>query len=572
MLVAPIGRWRSQLLFRGYGLCVFLTTLHQYHWGEQLQRRSIALSWEVLHRHLTTRPLEEHLVSAAALALVVCGARAVTLFAAAASMVMLVRENMADPWLFPAVEYVLFAVVPVLGVAVVAGEWLRATLTASPVAPDADHVDRAVVAGFRVAFVTTMGFVALHKLNTDFLDPAMSCENVIAGWLTENWGRAGALVERLGSPWATVVVEAGLLVLVVVWPAAGIIAVSGFFLMLGLVGAPSTAGIVMVMSWAFFDDDALARLRPHRRTIAAGAALTVVALAGGLIAGYQGTALSREMIVLVVMLAVVPAALALGLVWAGPRAPAAPPPAAPGSGWLVRGIPLATAVVLLANGMAPYLGLRFNYSFAMWSNLRADQHRWNSLIVPSWVQWQPMSARFIEVRTVTPVPLMVRLFPTSEVAAPQVAEAIAAAQRQPGARLALDVEWNGTRHVVADGAAPEQTDALLAALQNDAPAAERVRVHAATVTIEPAAASADGSPYEVRLEPALFSPTGFRRAMQDSARRRQNYDLELAYEGRTIVLPSILTNPDAARFVTNLRESNLLPPKLSRAGAQRCFH
>jgi hypothetical protein len=38
------------------------------------------------------------------------------------------------------------------------------------------------------------------------------------------------------------------------------------------------------------------------------------------------------------------------------------------------------------NGFSPYLGLKFNYSFAMFSNLRVDEARWNHLILPEWVR------------------------------------------------------------------------------------------------------------------------------------------------------------------------------------------
>ena len=39
-------------------------------------------------------------------------------------------------------------------------------------------------------------------------------------------------------------------------------------------------------------------------------------------------------------------------------------------------------LILTINGFAPYLGLKFNYSFAMLSNLRVDDARWNHLFVP----------------------------------------------------------------------------------------------------------------------------------------------------------------------------------------------
>jgi len=36
--------------------------------------------------------------------------------------------------------------------------------------------------------------------------------------------------------------------------------------------------------------------------------------------------------------------------------------------------------------MTPYLGLKFEYSFAMLSNLRVDDARWNHVLVPKWVR------------------------------------------------------------------------------------------------------------------------------------------------------------------------------------------
>lgn len=41
-----------------------------------------------------------------------------------------------------------------------------------------------------------------------------------------------------------------------------------------------------------------------------------------------------------------------------------------------------TACFWLLNGFAPYLSLKFNYSFAMLSNLRVDDARWNHLVIP----------------------------------------------------------------------------------------------------------------------------------------------------------------------------------------------
>ncbi len=42
--------------------------------------------------------------------------------------------------------------------------------------------------------------------------------------------------------------------------------------------------------------------------------------------------------------------------------------------------------LLLVNGFSPYLGLKFNYSFAMLSNLRVDDARWNHFFMPKWLR------------------------------------------------------------------------------------------------------------------------------------------------------------------------------------------
>ena len=49
---------------------------------------------------------------------------------------------------------------------------------------------------------------------------------------------------------------------------------------------------------------------------------------------------------------------------------------------LSRGLACVSSLLFLANCLSPQLGLRHEYSFAMFSNLRADEHRWNSLVFP----------------------------------------------------------------------------------------------------------------------------------------------------------------------------------------------
>jgi hypothetical protein len=52
-----------------------------------------------------------------------------------------------------------------------------------------------------------------------------------------------------------------------------------------------------------------------------------------------------------------------------------------------RGVLGAAVLLWLLNGLAPYSGLKFQYSFAMLSNLRVDDDRHNSLLFPRWMRW-----------------------------------------------------------------------------------------------------------------------------------------------------------------------------------------
>lgn len=49
----------------------------------------------------------------------------------------------------------------------------------------------------------------------------------------------------------------------------------------------------------------------------------------------------------------------------------------------------ALAAILVArvvNGLTPYFGYKYPFSFSMRSNLTADGVRWNSLVVPRWLR------------------------------------------------------------------------------------------------------------------------------------------------------------------------------------------
>jgi hypothetical protein len=557
--------------------------LHQYHWNVQTEHRSLVLSWEVLHGHLVGRPVEEHLVTLAAGALVAFGARVVVVAFAAVVVAALVRLNMAEPWLFPAVEYVLFALLPWLGVGVVLAEVVRARVTRTRVALASRHVDHAVVAIFRAALLTTMLFVVVHKLNADFMNAGTSCELVITRWLEENWGAMGAFVRDRASPLGTVMIEGGLPLVLLVWPALGIVLCSGFFLILSLVGAPSTGGAVMVMSWAFFHEDDAARVRRWSPWVWWAAGLVSVAVLMALLPRYQGTAMSRELIVLVVLMAVWPGVCA-GVVAAerwrarrtGRGAPVAAPDEAPGAGWVRRSVPVIATVLFVANGLTPYLGLRFNYAFAMWSNLRVDEYRWNSWVVPAWVQVRRADDHFVDVQEVELLRSTVEIFAEEAVPRGHFLGTLRSALGRSDVDVDLDASLGDWRFAFAGTMSDPVVAAMLERLAAQPPVApdDTVRVHRARALLAPMAGppGGDGSPYERRLEPALFSTTAFRQLAEQARHVGQSLNLRLAYRGQTRRFADTLAQPEFQAFVDGLEEDNLFPPKLQHRGPQRCFH
>lgn len=564
------GRWRTQLLFRGYGMCLLLTFMMQLRWAVRDSYRSLPWSWAVLQGHIANRPPEEHLVTVTALGLLVFGARGLTLLVGFVAMALLLRVNMSDPLLFPAVEFTLFAMLPAFACLALLAE-LLGTRGARPLDVGSARLDDTVVAVFRCAMLTTLLFVTLHKLNRDFLDPTTSCERVIAQWLSESWGAVGGTIQQLGSPRATIAVEGSLPLLLLWHPLVGVTGASLFFWCLGLVGAPSTAGIAMVMAWAFFEHADLDRLRARARPVGIAAGGILIAVAAASLQLYQGIALSRELIVVVEAMAIVPAVCAVALLLDRDR-----PPAPPRFDGLRRhpAIPALATAMLLANGLSPYFGWRFNYSFAMWSNLRADAVEWNSFVVPSWLQRWSILDHYVEVQSIEFHPATFAAFPSDTVATGRFVQAVAGCVNRAGTHLDLRLTVDGVEHAFADACHDAAVVPLLEAL-HQRPADQQLVVERAMATVDPPAdpgAVGQNDPYERKLEPALFSTTAFGDVVAQSLRRHQNLTLQIAFRGQTRRFEHTLDNPGLLEFTRGLERDNLFPGKLVRSGPQPCFH
>jgi len=146
---------------------------------------------------------------------------------------------------------------------------------------------------------------------------------------------------------------------------------SALIMTAGVAGLPEAAGPALRDAW-----------RRHHKWFPA---LVAVFVAAGAVA-YRGPRSWVQFAVFQAGAALVIGAAAVALVHrlhrlrrrrARPPAPApAPLPAR------LRAFLLALLALCLFNAARPYLGLGFQYSFAMLSNLRVDADRWNSLLVP----------------------------------------------------------------------------------------------------------------------------------------------------------------------------------------------
>ncbi len=213
----------------------------------------------------------------------------------------------------------------------------------------------------------TYALAALHKLNVDFFDAAVSCAPHAWAQIAARWGlpAVGGL-EPLLAP-AAILTEVALAVAITrrspwMWP-LGV----AFHLPLTVTLAPAFGAVMLAGYVAATTRRQAARWRraarrhPGALVLAAGAAALVDAALGGV--DDPVTPLKVA---------------AAGAILAGSLLALGPP------GRCRRTAPTVWVVVALwtLNGLTPYLGLQYQHAAAMLSNLRIDAGCHNSLIFP----------------------------------------------------------------------------------------------------------------------------------------------------------------------------------------------
>lgn len=306
---------------------------------------------------------------------------------------------------FTADEYAVQAGLPIVAV-IVSGVHLagvirrRAPLDATTLRAELDELHARI---FRIVIVTTLVFAALHKLNSDFFGPG-SCAalaNRLHAWWTLPFEVPTA------GPAAVITLELLAAIALLSYPRVGILLVIYVMAGLGHIGPTAFASTCVVMSLAFLDrgDVVVARgLFARRWGVFLAANVLVIAVS---FSSYRAHLPWLKYGLLEALLVTITCmVLGIGVARLRDRStlrrrllPAAirwsrrPTTLMPGlSSWL--------ALILIVNGMTPYLGVKYRFSVAMLSNLRVDQQRWNSYVVPQWVRlrrhtpqvevdWQP---------------------------------------------------------------------------------------------------------------------------------------------------------------------------------------
>ncbi len=258
---------------------------------------------------------------------------------------------------------------------------------------------------WRGIVTSTYALAALHKINRDFLDPAVSCANY--GWreifdtwmLPTRWASPPPLFEE-ALPLMVIATEALIALLYVLRRRRLVWALSlAFHLPLTMTMAPAFAFVMLVghAAWVEIEDVEHVRAlwREHRARITVAACFgTAGALASVLGAHHtpEGSVVLRELVLWNLF--------TLCLTWGGIKA------------WLsthtphLQPRPHALTIAFLCffwlNGLSPYSGRQVQHAGAMLSNLRVDEGCWNSLILPESIRHTDDYIRVDEVYFASP--------------------------------------------------------------------------------------------------------------------------------------------------------------------------
>lgn len=233
---------------------------------------------------------------------------------------------------------------------------------------------RATLDAARLLTAGTYGLAALHKLNTTWFDPAYGCANHAWAQVVARYPPLDALpIGAAALPFVALGLEVALAVGLVrrsrwIWP-VGVL----FHLPLTVTLAPAFAAVMLVGYAAAVPARDVARLRRigrRRGGRIAAAGIATGAVEALLAGGVDDVAAWLKVVAAGSLLAGTLPLLAARSV------------ASPAAGRPAR----VLLALWILHGLTPYLGVQYQHTAAMLSNLRIDAGCHNSLVFPEWLR------------------------------------------------------------------------------------------------------------------------------------------------------------------------------------------
>jgi len=281
---------------------------------------------------------------------------------------------------------------------------------------DAGTLFERIAPFLRVQLLVVYVATAVAKMNTDFFDGEVSCAVALSGQVL--WFAPGLIDGswRVGpSMWGTVAVEVALPVLLVVprTRVLGLLVGGAFHTILALAGNVPFSALALALYVAFLPPDTPSRLRAlaagrpalgrwalrARRLGSSRVAFPAAVgcwIAAAVIFSFEPVA-GRALISNGTRLVLVLVVLAAGILLALSVARGGPWIYSPTSLRLGHPVFAVGIVLLLANSLSPYLGLKTESSFTMFSNLQTEAGYWNHAFIPEAVRIFPYQDQLVRI-------------------------------------------------------------------------------------------------------------------------------------------------------------------------------
>jgi hypothetical protein len=106
--------------------------------------------------------------------------------------------------------------------------------------------------------------------------------------------------------------------------------------------------------------------------------------------------------------------------------------------------------LILLNGFSPYLGLKTEAAFSMYSNLRTEGPHCNHLLLPAWLKLGPYQDDLVSIHASTEDVLRQNHERGEQLVGLEFERLVGRLCRNPGAPVAVEYTRNGDRHFVTD--------------------------------------------------------------------------------------------------------------------------